>query len=233
MARKRKQLGWGWRILALLALVAAGAGLYIWWEVQHWTPPEDAYPDQGIFISAENGLVNFNTLAALGGSFAYLQASSGTEGKDDRFARNLTAAQDAGLQAGAVHMFDPCVLADGQSANFVTMVPRGGDFLPPVIALHDLADSCEKRVSDAAVESELMTLINQIENHTGKPVILKITPEFEAAYNMSGKLERNLWVNRTRFAPTYAKRPWLLWSANEELESAAAELPVEWVVVQP
>lgn len=184
-------------------------------------------------IAADDGLVNFRTLAATGANFVYLEASIGKDRHDARFPRNFAAAEEVGLEVGAVHVFDPCVLADVQSANFVTMVPREHDMMPPVIALTATAEHCEKRVSDAAVESELMTLINQIENHTGKPAILKVSEPFEAAYAISALLERNLWVTRTRFAPTYAKRPWLLWSANENLRSEAADGPIEWVVVQP
>ncbi|MXO91713.1 glycoside hydrolase family 25 protein [Pontixanthobacter aquaemixtae] len=233
MARRRKSAGWGIRIAGFLLLAGLAAGAWFWWDLQKWTPSEDAYPDQGVLIGQGNGAVNFNTLAALGANFVYLESSIGNHGLDQRFAKNFAAAKEAGLEVGAVHHFDPCALADGQSANFFTIVPRERGLMPPVIALAETAENCEKRVSDAAVESELMTLINQIENHTGKPAILKVDPAFEAAYEISARLERNLWVTRTRFAPTYARRPWLLWSANEALRSEASEQPVEWVVVQP
>ena len=235
MGRKKSSAArkWGWRLFGLLLLAALVAGAWFWWDTQHWTPPEEAYPDQGVMIAQEDGPVNFRTLSALGADFAYLEASIGKNGQDNRFAENFASARDAGMEVGAVHLFDPCVLAKEQSANFVTMVPRSGGLMPPVIALGRTAETCEKRVSEAAVESELMTLINQIETHTGKPVILKVKPQFEAAYAISARLERNLWVNRTRFAPTYAMRPWLLWSANENLRSEASDQPIEWVVVQP
>lgn len=233
MARRKKKPGWLLRGIALVLLIAAGAAAYLWWEVQHWTPDSSAYPDQGAYVSAEDGPVNFKTLKAIGAEFVYLQASEGSDGLDPKFAGNFAAARAAGINIGAVHRFDPCILADGQTAKFVTVVPRTADMLPPAIALIGTADHCPKSVSDAAVESELMTLINQIENHSGNPVILKVDPEFEAAYGISAKLERNLWVSRTRFAPTYTPRPWLLWSANEYLQSEAGEEPLEWVVVQP
>lgn len=233
MARKRKSRGWLWRVLAMLLLLIAAGAVWLWWDVQHWTPEESAYPDQGALIGADNGLVNFRTLGAIGASFVYLEASAGTNGQDALFTRNYAAAKEAGLQVGAAHNFDPCVLADGQSANFATMVPRQGDLLPSAIVLTVTAENCPKRVSDAAIESELMTLINQIEHHTGNPAILKISAEFEAHYAIAAKLERSLWVSQTRFAPTYTQRPWLLWSANQHLQSAASEQPIEWVAVQP
>ncbi|WP_284126468.1 glycoside hydrolase family 25 protein [Parerythrobacter aestuarii] len=234
MGRKGKSGSrWLWRVLGVLALLLAAGGAWLWWDVQHWRPSEEAYPDQGVLVAQHHGTVNFRTVAAIGGRFAYLEASIGAEGKDAMFAQNLARARAAGLQVGAVHLFDPCVRADGQSANFVTMVPRTQNMLPPVIALGRTADACEERVSEAAVESELMTFINQVEKHTGKPAILKVKPQFEVAYGVSSKLERQLWVNRTRFAPTYTARPWLLWSANEGLQTEAADEPLEWVVVQP
>ena len=231
--RRRKGFGWGARVLALVALAAIAGGGWLWWDTRHWIPSEADYPDQGVLVTQEDGAVNFRTLKALGAEFAYLAASDGASGKDARFAHNFEAARQAGLQVGTVHVYDPCIAADGQSANFVTMVPRGSDLLPPAIALDRTADGCEESVPDAAVASELMTLINQVEMHTGKPVILKLAPRFETEYGISTRLDRGLWVARTRLAPTYTKRPWLLWSANEGLQTEASEALLEWVVVQP
>jgi lysozyme len=128
--------------------------------------------------------------------------------------------------------FDPCLPADRQSGLFTQMVPRDAALLPPAIGLMQLADGCVPKVSDAAVESELMTLINQIEMHSGEPVILRLSPAFEARHKTATTLTRDLWLMRDRARPDYAPRPWLLWSANSQLVTDAAEEPIEWVVVQ-
>lgn len=235
MPRKKSARRRPWRLylLATLVLVAsAGAGWY-WWDMRQWSPDEETYPDQGVMVSARDGLVAFDTVRALGGKFVYVVASEGSGGKDPRFGRNLKAAQRAGLKTGAVHLFDPCFPADGQSANFVTMVPRDADHLPPVIALQGTAQSCAIKVSDAAVESELMTLVNQVEMHTGQRAILKVSRAFEERYRSAGSIGRDLWLSRDRFPPTYGGRPWLLWSANVSRVTQASEEPLEWVVVQP
>ena len=230
---RRTRTGWRARILAALLLVVLAGGIWLWWDLRHWQPAESASPDQGVEIEADDGTVNFRTLRALGASFAYLDASDGAQGQDRALSDNLAAARAAGLQVGAVHRFDPCAMADGQSANFVTMVPRDPSLLPPAIELARTAGDCAERVSDAAVESELMTLINQIEMHAGKPVILKIDPGFEDRYHLAGMLDRNLWLTRTRFEPTYAGRPWLLWTANTALHTQASDQPLRWVVARP
>nr|WP_202390286.1 glycoside hydrolase family 25 protein [Tsuneonella aeria] len=215
--------------MLLAALLAAGWG---WWRLQHWTPEAAEYPDQGAEVGAADVVVRFDTLKALGATFAYLDASDGTR-RDAAFATNFANARAAGLKVGAVHRFDPCKMADGQSANFVVVVPRRKDLLPPAVALDRTADDCPSRVSDAQVESELMTLINQIEAHSGKPAILQVSRTFEQRYGLASRIERNLWVVGTFARPTYTSRPWLLWTANRKLMTPAADQPLRWVVVRP
>ena len=168
MGRRRgPKRRWAMRVLGALLLAGLAGGAWFWWDLQHWTPPLEQYPDQGALVGEEDGTVKFRTLRALGANFVYLEASQGANAKDARFTRNYAAAREAGLQIGAVHRFDPCVLADGQSANFVTTVPRAKDLLPPAIELDVTAQGCPERVSDAAVQSELMTLINQVIDNGG------------------------------------------------------------------
>jgi lysozyme len=232
VAARKKGVGWRARALGAVLLVALIGGGWGWWQLRHWAPDAAEYPDQGAEVSAADGAVRFSTLKALGARFVYLDASDGAKREDTSFAANLAAARNAGLKVGAVHRFDPCAMADGQSANFVVLVPRGRDLLPPAIALDRTADDCAKPVSEAAVESELMTLINQIEAHAGRPVILQVFKAFEDRYGLASRIERNLWVVGTWRRPTYAGRPWLLWTANEALMTEAADEPLRWVVVR-
>lgn len=218
--------------LFLLVLAAIGAG-YAWHEGRSWRPDETLWPEQGAFVGASQGVVDFSTIAGLGAKFVYLEASDGAGGKDAGFAQNFARARGAGLEVGAAHRFDPCAVADGQSANFVTMVPRDAGLLPPAIILTRSAQDCPSRVSAAAVQSELTTLVNQIESHTGKPAILAPDEEFEETYATSRRFERQLWLSRSWFEPEYATRPWLMWTANRWYQTEAARAPLRWVVVQP
>jgi lysozyme len=172
-------------------------------------------------------------LHAIGAQFVYLEASDGAAARDARFAANLERVRASGLQFGVVHRYDPCVPAERQAANFVTTVPRDDALLPPAIALDKLADGCADAVSEAAVESELTTFLNQVEGHVGKPSVLKVAPGFEARYHIAGHVERNLWLERDWFQPDYAGRPWTLWTANSSLRTEAGPEPVRWVVLQP
>jgi lysozyme len=221
------------RLIALAALFGLAFAAWLWWDMRSWRPDETLYPEQGALAPEGGALVKFATLKAVGAQFVYLPlelvpSPDAPGGFADRFAQ----AREAGLRVGVVLPFDPCAPADPQSGTFAQMVPRDPSLLPPAIALTEMADGCDPKVSDAAVESELMTLINQIETHAGKPVILKLAPGFEERHRTATTLARDLWLARDRARPDYAGRPWLLWSANGALVSEASEEPIEWVVVQ-
>jgi len=232
-APRRSGRRWLLRLVALAVLVATAFAGWLWWDMREWRPDETLYPEQGAVAPAGTAPIKFETLKAIGARFVYLPladeaAAQAPGGFAERFAR----ARAAGLEVGVLLAFDPCVPADRQSGLFAQMVPRDPDLLPPAIGLERLADGCTPRVSDAAVDSELMTLINQIETHAGRPVILKLSRDFAARHDTATALTRDLWLVRDRARPDYAGRPWLLWSANSALVTAASEEPIEWVVVQ-
>lgn len=231
--RRRAPRRWLLRLAALLVLFGLAFAAWLWWDMREWRPEPDVYPEQGALVPAGAAPVRFETLKAIGARFAYLPLVAGAgAAAPGGFADRFAAARAAGLQVGVVLPFDPCRSADAQSGVFAQTVPRDAGLLPPAIALERLADACEPRVSDAAVESELMTLINQIELHAGKPVILKLSPAFQARHKTATALARDLWLARDRARPDYAGRPWLLWSANSARVTEASAEPVEWVVVQ-
>ncbi len=230
---RRAPRRWLLRLAALAVLFGLAFAGWLWWDMRSWRPDPDLYPEQGALVPAGTAPVRFETLKAIGARFVYLPLAAGA-GADapGGFADRFAAARRAGLKVGVVLAFDPCLGADAQSGVFAQMVPRDSTLLPPAIALDRLADACDPKVSDAATESELMTLINQVELHAGKPVILKLSPSFEARHKTAAALARDLWLARDRARPDYAGRPWLLWSANSARVTEASEEPVEWVVVQ-
>ncbi|WP_404482066.1 glycoside hydrolase family 25 protein [Novosphingobium sp. BL-52-GroH] len=230
---KSARANWRLRAVGALLLVAIVVGAWGWWHLRHWTPDRTVYAVQGVEIGADDGPVAWSSLKAIGADFAYIDASASAFARDPRFVENFEAAKAAGMEVGALHRYDPCQPAGTQAANFVTTVPRDAKLLPPAVELDMLADGCPVKVGDARVESELMTFLNQVETHTGKPVILKVTPAFQSRYAIAHKLDRNLWLVRDRFEPSYAGRPWTLWTVNHDLANEIAQGGLRWVVMQP
>lgn len=220
------------QLVALVALVGMIYAAWFWFEMRSWKPDEAVYPEQGAVIVSGTHGVRFESLKATGADFVYLDLGFAGAAPDPGFRERLTKAGAAGLKVGVVQPFDPCQRADPQSALFTRMVARDPALLPPALTLSKLPSECEPTVSEAAVRSEILTLVNQIELHTGQPVILKVGAAFETRFQMANSLDRDLWLTRDRMRPRYAPRPWLLWSANSQLVTEAADESLEWVVVQ-
>ena len=220
------------QLTALIALVFMVYAAWFWFEMRSWKPDEAVYPEQGAVIAAGTQGVRFETLKATGADFVYLDLGSAGAAPAPGFRDRLTDAGAVGLKVGIVQPFDPCQRADPQSALFTRMVARDPSLLPPALTLSKLPSECVSNVSEAAVRSEILTLVNQIEMHSGQSVIVKVDPAFEARFQMANSLDRDLWLVRDRMRPRYAPRPWLLWSANSQLVTEAAGDSLEWVVVQ-
>ncbi len=205
---------------------------WLWIDMRSWRPDDATYPEQGAVIVSGTPGVRFETLKATGADFVYLELGSADAAPDPGFRERFNAARAAGLKVGVVLPFNPCQRADPQSARFTRMVARDADLLPPALALMRMPDACDTPVSEAAVTSEVLTLVNQIEAHAGQSAILKLDETFEQTFGIAAALDRDLWLTRDRSPPRYAGRPWLLWSANSQLMSEAVSDPIEWVVVQ-
>lgn len=234
---RKKAFRWRSRVAAALLLAAVLGGAWTWWQAQHWTPSREQYPMQGVLLGAADGAVDFRALAAVGVNFVYLEASQGANGRDAMFADNLAALATSRMPYGVVHEYDPCVPAERQAANFVTIVPRVSRegphaMLPPVIALDKPASACGDPAIENGVEAELTTFLNQVEGHSGQPAILRLSPRFEEQYHVAARIERNLWLERGWLEPEYAGRPFTLWTANPQLATEVTEHPVRWVVAQ-
>lgn len=225
-------IGWLWLAFALVVLATILYSAWLFVDMRSWQPGRSAFPEQGAVIPSGASGTRFETLKAQGADFVYLELAPPGGPPDPGFRSRFSQAREAGLQVGIVQPFDPCLRADPQSARFTQMVPRDTELLPPAIALVELPITCNPQVSEAAVASEVLTLVNQIEMHAQKPVILKLGRAFETKFRIAMMIERDLWLIRDRAEPRYAPRPWLLWSANSRLLSDAAAQPIEWVVVQ-
>jgi len=232
MGKKKKSVFRFW-IEALLLLALVGTGVFLWWRTQSWAPPRAEFPVQGVVMGAGDGPIDISALRTARADFVYLEASSGAEGRDELFGRNLAALAETGIMHGAVHAYDPCIPAERQAANFVTIVPRDPQLLPPAIALDKSPSECGDPVVEAGLESELTTFINQVEGHAGQPVVLKVSEQFERASGIAARIERNLWLEKEWLQPDYAGRPWTLWTSNTRLKNPANGQPMRWVVVQP
>ncbi|HEY0598341.1 GH25 family lysozyme [Sphingopyxis sp.] len=216
---------------ATIALLLLAAGLALWWAAR-WTPDHTLYPTQGVTIDAGNGDVHWGSIKAAGADFAYIMGTDGSAAVDPKFARNMAAAREAGVQAGAIHRYSLCQLATDQAANFIRHVPRRADALPAVVWL-DYDDRCPDRPTRALLLSELATFLAQIEAHMGKRSLIAPGPAFESDYKVTQGIARTTWLRRDFFEPDYGAHPWAMWQANNYVRVSGAEGTVGWNVLRP
>ena len=219
-----------WLLWLGLIPLLSGLGLAAWLWAIRWAPDRAAFPVQGLWLDAASGPVEWPTLKANGAGFVYLTASIGAKTRDDAFAAGFDAARAAGLQVGAVHVYDLCAPADAQAGNFVTTVARDRRMLPTAIAIARDPVVCPVPPGEAVIDSELTTFLNEIERHLGRPVVLMPSAEVEARYHLAARIDRNVWVSGDWFAPHYGPRPWVLWTATRHRHIAGVAGPVRWVV---
>jgi lysozyme len=197
----------------------------------HWRPGRGSYPVQGIDVSHDNGEISWPMVADDGVSFAYIKATEGADLHDTRFAENWAGAAKAGVRRGAWHFFTLCRLASDQATNFVANVPRDRDALPAAITLQ-FAGNCAERPARDVVLKEIASFIRTAEGHTGKPIILHLSDDFEDYYHVSESINRSLWLNARLFPPTYGARPWTMWLSSGIQRVHGMSGAVNWNVVR-
>ncbi len=219
-----------WQPLAAVLAVVAAAVLIGWMSFIHWHPSATDYPYQGPDVSEAQGIIDWAVVRGDGARFGYARATYGARGRDSRFDANWHAMHEAGIERGAYLTYSLCQLAADQANNFNTVVPRTADALPPAV-LVDFDPACTARPERAVVVGEVARLMAMIENHVGKPAILKVSRRFDAAYQLSAAIPRPIWVIGNFLAPDYPAKPWRLWQANDRRRIDGAEKPVDWNVV--
>lgn len=217
------------RIIAGIVLALALIAVTAWLFIVAWRPSPRDFPLQGVYVSERQGAVDWYALHSQGVGFAYVTATIGAERVDIRFARNWADMFEAAVPRGAVHRFSLCQLARDQARLFRRTVPVTREALPAAVELHFDAH-CRARPERRVVIGEIETFLRLAEAHTGKPMLLKIAPDFEHAYQVSRAIRRPLWAEQGFFPPEYLHRPWHLWQASRFRRITGVARPVNWVV---
>lgn len=169
-------------------------------------PDRDLYPQRGIDISAHNGEIDFNRVAADDISFVYAKATEGTDFKDRRFTDNVKAARQAGIPVGAYHFFRFNTDGRLQAINLMHSV-RGLDLDLPVAI--DIEEHGNPPASDTeAVIGRLRRMIAQLERH-GHTVVLYTNRDGYERFIRGHFDGYPLWL--CTFSDIAPEIPWSIW----------------------
>lgn len=215
-------------VLFAIGLATVGA----WRLAANWRPAAEAYPVQGVSVSARHGAIDWHAVAADGADFAYAVATIGADRRDPLFEANWTGMAEAGLRRGAIHVYSLCRLASDQADAFNTFVVGDPSALPAAVSVDYDAD-CAARPDRAVLIGELRRFAMMVETHMGKPILFRLSRAVERDYAISAGIPRPLWAMGNVFPPDYGARPWRMWQASDFRRVAGIAAPAEWNVVRP
>lgn len=201
-------------IIAVTGLLVIG--LASWRALRVREPHADVdrgrYPIEGIDISAHNGVVCFDSLAAAGIDFVYLKASEGVSFRDQSFIRNFEAARKAGLAIGAYHFFRFDCDGMGQAANFLTSTEKCDLQLPMAIDIEEWGNPAG--VATEIINERIATMVAVVGSQRG-PTIIYTNKNGDARfvrhqYDSLDGSDPELWI--CSFTdPPLTRRPWRIW----------------------
>lgn len=203
------------RIWLALVLVAACAGVtalavlaYAEGLLRVNDPDRAQYPVWGVDVSHHQGAIDWQSVAREPNLvFAYIKATEGGDWRDRRFAENWRNARGAGLKVGAYHFFTFCRAPLEQAANFLDVVPRDADALPPVVDV-EFGGNCSARPSAEVLRRDLGLFVGAVARELQRRPILYLTPEAHAEFFAGNEGEHRFWIRSLWGEPPPG---WTLW----------------------
>ena len=123
----------------MIVVVIAGIILYIfavlWYNGIIWlnTPSKKDYPVRGVDVSSYQGEINWRELESQNISFAFIKATEGSGFVDEYFIENYKNSSNTGIRIGAYHFFSFDSPGKTQAENYISVVEKRENMLPPVI----------------------------------------------------------------------------------------------------
>ncbi len=142
--------------------------------------------------------------------FIIMKATEGKNFLDSDFLYNWNNARLNGFTVGAYHFFSMLSSGVAQADYYISMVPDLDKALPPVIDL-EIPLKYPKNI----VLKELKDMIEKLEKHYKKKVIIYVTYHTYNAYIKGEFPENKLWIRDIKFIPELAENDrWVIWQVS-------------------
>ncbi len=184
-------------------------------EIPPQLPTEEEYPVKGIDISYYQGEINWEELSAHDHvSFAFIKATEGSNHQDERFSENWDNARAAGVYVGAYHFVSFESSGETQADNFISLVPKQANSLPPVLDLELYNEEIMANPpSKDKVHEILDTMINKLEEYYGVKPIIYTSSNLYMKYLLGSYWGYDLWISNTSCEPL---SNWTFWQYSYE-----------------
>lgn len=174
------------------------------------------YPVKGVDVSSYQGEIEWTTLDEQGIKFAFIKATEGSSFVDKYFKSNWENASLTDLRIGAYHFFSYDSKGSTQAQNFIENVPIKNGSLPPVIDVEFYGDKENNPPERNQVEKELQTMVEKLENHYDKRVIIYTTKKAYDLYIKNSFEQCDIWIRDVFSEPSLSdKRSWTFWQYTD------------------
>lgn len=198
--------------LGLAAILCIAAMLLYFGIILLNNPSRAQYPVRGVDVSAYQGEIDWETLAAQNIQFAYIKATEGSGHVDQYFAANWKGAAKTGLRIGAYHFFSFDSAGATQARNFIETVPKMEGMLPPVVDFEFYGDKESNLPERDAARLELSALLDELERHYGMKPMLYVMEKPYRLYIADAYAAYDIWVRNVISAPRLSDgRAWTMW----------------------
>ena len=200
-------------IFAALLILGCTAAALVWNGIILLNnPSQEKYPVRGVDVSAYQGEIDWENLAAQDVDFAFIKATEGSTFADKNFAFNFAEARKTGLSVGAYHFFSYDSPGSTQAENFISNVIPFEGMLPPVIDLEFYGDKAKNPPDRSLVDAELSGMIEILTDHYGVSPIIYATEKSYQLYLEGAYDECNIWIRNVISRPDISDdRPWTFW----------------------
>jgi len=219
-------LKWVTRLLLMLVALIGGAFLATNLVYPLIEPAAFYHDVLGVDVSHHQGEIGWEALQQDGVAFAYIKASEGATFNDPRFTRNWFAAEQAGVLRGAYHFFTLCRTGEEQARNFMRVVPKDPNALPPVIDAEHTGP-CRDVAPIEDVAGEMAKFIAMLRSHYGKPPIIYTTRQFHEAFLVGAFPEARFWIRSLLVPPRFRQTQWLFWQYHNRGWRSGVSGPVD------
>ncbi|MFE6994988.1 GH25 family lysozyme [Microbacterium sp. NPDC057659] len=173
------------------------------------------YSVRGIDISAYQGEVDWDVLAAEDIEFAYIKATEGSSAVDSRFAANWAGATKTDLLIGAYHFVSFESSGEAQAAHIIETVPAGAT-LPIALDLEYYGDFFAHPPTRARVDAILGPLLMRLEEHYGSPPVIYATSQAYDRYLSGAYPDNPIWSRSLAIPPRLNDgRDWTIWQYSD------------------
>jgi lysozyme len=171
-------------------------------------PGRDDFPVQGIDVSNHQGRIDWEKVKSDRVDFVYIKATEGGNFVDQSFNYNWSEARKREIRVGAYHFFTLCKSGEEQAMNFISIVPKAENSLPPAIDL-EFIGNCSSRPDLIDFNSQIRIFYDIVKNHYNTQPVIYTTYDFNNRYDLS-HYRKYLWI-RDIFMKPDENYAWTFW----------------------